>query len=177
MVRTMSYINEPYAVLREDSQHRPLDLEYLDGVISGIVFINSMLSVVNSLGYYKHSEELVEILKEYVGELVEALSIEGTYVPGFASLLATKVRKSLWELDTPDSALMEFLNMLVGYRIELTRGNLGVEDSKELLKSVCYYLHITSCEEIEQYLHPLTPPLALQAALTSLAISVGGIGV
>lgn len=173
----MSYINEPYTVLRDDSRYHPIDLEYLDDVISGIVFINSVLNITNSLGYSEHSEELVKILKEYIGKLIETLSIEGTYVPGLASLLATKLSKNLWELDTSDSALMEFLNMLVGYRIELARGNLGAEDSEELLKAVCYYLRIPSCEEIKQYLQPLTPPLALQVALTSLALSVGGLGV
>ncbi|MEM1935412.1 MAG: hypothetical protein QXD14_01620 [Sulfolobales archaeon] len=164
-------------MLGSDSQYHPTDLEHLDGIISGIVFTNSVLNIVNSLGYNEDSEELVRVLKEYVGEFIETLSVDGTYVPGLASLLATKLEKRLWELDTSDGALAEFLSMLVGFRIELARGNLGVEDSEDLLRAVCYYLSIHSCEEIKRYLQPLTPPLALQVALTSLAISVGGLGV
>lgn len=177
MARTMNYISELYSVASEETHGLTLDLDYLDDIISGIVFYNSVLSLASSLGYKDILEELVWALKDYVGRFLEVLAVEGTYVPGLASYLATKIGKRLWESDISDSALAEFLNLLVGYRVALAKGGLGSEDSEELLRLTCSCLHISSCGELEHDLQPLTPSLALQVALTGLAISVGGIGV
>lgn len=177
MARTMNYIGELYSIPSGETRELTFDLEYLDDIISGIVFFNSVLSLTNSLGYKEYVEDLVGTLKEHVGRFLEVLAVEGTYVPGLASYLATKIGKRLWELDISDSALAEFLNLLVGYRVALAKGSLGSEDSEELLELTCSYLHIPSCGELRRILQPLTPSLAFQVALTGLAISVGGIGV
>ncbi|MDW8010887.1 MAG: hypothetical protein RMH84_04765, partial [Sulfolobales archaeon] len=108
---------------------------------------------------------------------LEALAVEGTYVPGLASFLSSSIEKYLWELDSSDASLAEFLSILVGYRASLLKGRVGDEDSRELLNLTCHYLHISSCEELERRLQPLTPHIALQVALTSLALLVGGLGV
>lgn len=172
----MSYVSELYSVPSGEAHVLTVDLDYLDDVISGIVFYNSVLSLASSLGYEEVSGELLWFLKEYVGRFLEALAVEGTYVPGLASYLATKIGKRLWELDISDSSLAEFLNSLVGYRVALAEGSLGPEDSEELLRLTCSCLRISSCEELWRELQPLTPSLALQVALTGLAISVGGVG-
>ncbi len=153
------------------------DLEHLDELVSGTVLVNSVLNIINSLGYRSLSKELASLLKEYVGRLLEALAVEEAYVPGLASFLAMKIRRRLWELETPDGELSEFLNMLIGYRIELARGRLGAEDAEELLRLTCHYLDVYPCERLRERLRSLTPALALQVALTGLAIAVGGVGV
>ncbi len=136
-----------------------------------------MLNIVDSLGYHGLSEELSGLLKEYVGSLLEALAVEEAYVPGLASLVAARIKRRLWELDTPDGDLADFLRTLVSYRAELAGGGLGSEDAEELLRLTCRYLGVHSCEELRKRLRPLTPRLALQVALTGLAIAVGGVGV
>lgn len=173
----MNFVNELYSVPSREAQHFFVDLDYLGVVESEIVLINSVLGIVRSLGYDEYFEELVGLLREYIGEFLEGLALEGAYVPGLASFLAANIEKRLWESDAPDSALLEFLDMLVGYRAALSKGDVGMEDAEELLKLTCHYLHVSSCEELERYLQPLTPAVALQAALTGLAISAGGIGV
>lgn len=177
MARTMNFVNELYSVPSREAQHFLVDLDYLGVVESQIVLINSVLSIVRSLGYDEYLEEIVGLLREYVGEFLEALALEGAYVPGLASFLAAKIEKRLWESGASDSALLEFLDTLVGYRTALTKGDLDTEDAEELLKLTCHYLRVSLCEELERYLQPLTPAVALQAALTGLAISAGGIGV
>ncbi|MCX8184443.1 MAG: hypothetical protein RMI56_06165 [Sulfolobales archaeon] len=173
----MNYASRFYSAPSRNTQDTLVDLELVDEVISGITLVNSMIDIVNSLEYQEYSEELVAVLRDYVGRFLEALAVEGTYIPGLASLLSSKIEKHLWEIDSSDRSLAEFLNMIVGYRISLVKGEVGIEDSEELISLTCRYLHISFCEELEQKLQPLTPPLALQVALTSLAISVGGLGV
>ena len=158
-------------------RHPLLDLEQLDEVIEGIVQANSMLSVVVALGYSQYSRELLALLRDRVGRFVEALAVEGSYVPGVASLLASRISKRLWELDLSDEELGAFLSLLANYRAALVDGNLDSEDALEMLRLTCFYLQVTRCEELEAYLRPLTPLTALQVALTGLVASAGGLGV
>lgn len=173
----MTYVHEVHDVTGIGAYPPSLDLENLDEVVLGIVHVNSMLSLVWALGYPQYSEELITLLREYVGRFVEVLGVEGSYVQGMAFLLASRISRNLWELDLSDEELGEFLSLLVSYRISLIENGLGVEDARELVRLTCLYLQIPRCEEVEAYLKPLTPLTALQMALTGLAVSVGGIGV
>jgi len=174
----MSYANGAYTTRLDDpGTYFPDAPDRVVDIVSDIVFVNSVTSVVKDLGFQEHLDELVTSLRNNVGTLIAALAVENTYVEGLAALLSDMISRRLWDIGLPDEDLAGFLGMLVGYRISLSRGELDVEDAVEFVNMTCYYLRISRCEELINYVKPLTPAIALQVALTSLAISVGGVGV
>ncbi|MDW8011022.1 MAG: hypothetical protein RMH84_05455, partial [Sulfolobales archaeon] len=66
----MNYISDLYSTLSEKPQDTLIDVEELEDIISELVLVNSMVNIVNSLGYREFSEELVVVLKERVGRLL-----------------------------------------------------------------------------------------------------------
>lgn len=174
----MSDVDSGHAIQAEDvSGHVTSLKESLDELISEIVFTNSVASIIWSLGYHEHLNEVVAMLRERVGRFVEALAVENTYVHGLASFLASKIRRGLWELDLSDDEFAELLRTLVSYREALSEGRLGVSEAVLLLEVVCAYLGVTGCYELVELVKPPTPAIALQVALTSLVLSVKGLGV
>lgn len=173
----MSYINGTCITHVDDlSDYLPVASDQIAGLVSDIAFVNSVINVVKALGFQEHLGELVSSLKDMVGTFIVALAVENTYIEGLAHLLSTMISYRLWDIELSDKELIDFLSMLVGYRASLSRGELDIEDSLELINMTCYYLRIAKCEELINYVKPLTPAIALQVALTGLAISIGGVG-
>jgi hypothetical protein len=170
----MSYLSDAGSLGIEVSPR--VDLSHLYDLVRGIVLTNSIAAVTKTLGYSEYVDELMEALRDYVGRFIEALAVEGTYVPGLASSIAQRIRAPLWELDLPDSSLEEYLSFLIDYRQALASGRLTVGDALNMLQLTCLTLQIDSCEELLAEVGPLTPAIALQLALTALAISIGGLG-
>jgi hypothetical protein len=153
-----------------------VEVSHLYDLVRSIVLTNSITAITKALGYSEYVDELVEALRDYVGRFIEVLAIEGTYVSGLASSIAQRIRVPLWELDLPDSSLEEFLSFLIDYRQALTSGRLTGGDALNMLQLTCLTLHIDGCENLLAEIGPLTPAIALQVALTTLAISIGGLG-
>jgi len=153
-----------------------VDPSYLYDLVRGIVLTNSIAAITRALGYSEYVGELVEVLRDYVGRFIEVVAVEGTYIPGLASSIASRVKVPLWELDLPDNFLEEYLEVLIGYRQALTSGRLTRSDALNLLQLTCSTLRIGSCEELLAEVEPLTPAVALQIALTALAVAIGGLG-
>ncbi len=173
----MSYISGAYATHADElSNYLPIDPDQIVDLVSNIVFVNSVVNVVKALGFQEHLDGLLSSLRDMVGTFIVALAVENTYVEGLASLLSTMVGHRLWDIELSEEELADFLSMLVGYRVSLSRGELDGESSLELINMTCYYLRIVRCEELISFVKPLTPAIALQVALTGLAVSVGGVG-
>ncbi len=153
-----------------------VDSPYLHDLVRGIVLTNSITAITRALGYGEYVGELIEALRDYVGRFIEVVAVEGTYIPGLASSMTSWVKAPLWELDLPDSSLEEYLDILIGYRQALASGRLARDDALNLLQLTCLTLRIDRCEELLAEVEPLTPAIALQVALTALAIAIGGLG-
>ncbi len=153
-----------------------VDPSYLYDLVRGIVLTNSITAITNALGYGEYVEELIEVLRDYVGRFIEVVAVEGTYIPGLASSMSSRIKVPLWELNLPDSSLEEYLDILIGYRQALASGRLTRDDALGLLQLTCLTLRIDRCRELLAEVEPLTPAIALQVALTALALAIGGLG-
>lgn len=137
----------------------------------------SAAKILNSLGYYDASKDLMMVAKSLAGELSLYLST-GKYVNGLATSLANELG-SLWNKDFDEFQLAELLNVALSLKAEIGIAPEEMLKRKsvkilELLAKV-FRVDVKSSPTLSALAENPDPEVVLQTVCTALVVGVGGL--